>query len=85
MQIRGYKPLLSVYWGNTPGGDSILEMVAEKGSFELFQEIISQGVNLDPRDPVCYKALLRAASSGQTEVVSYFLQHCLDVNGTYRT
>lgn len=80
MQKSGFKPLRP----NLPGGDSILEMAAEGGSLELFQEI-SQGVTLDPSDPVCYKALLRAISHGQIRIVSYFLQHGFDVNGTYRT
>lgn len=32
-----------------------------------------------------YKALLRTTSQGRIEIVSYFLQHGFDVNGTYRT
>jgi ankyrin repeat protein len=67
------------------GGRRFVEIIVDRGTMDLFQEILSWGVTLDPRDPFCCKALLQATSRGQTEIVSLFLQHGFDVNGSYRT
>jgi ankyrin repeat protein len=85
MDIRGYHLMESPDWVISPGGDTILEMVAEKGSMDLFQKALSWGGPIEPGESVCNKALLRATSKGKIEIVSYFLQHGFDINGTYRT
>ncbi|GLI76882.1 hypothetical protein PoHVEF18_005160 [Penicillium ochrochloron] len=88
MDTCGYSPLGPLDWETSPaapGGNTILEMVAEKGTMVLFGDVLSWGVDLDPRNPACCRALLRATSNGQTEIVSYFLQHGFGVNDTYRT
>jgi ankyrin repeat protein len=85
MDTRGYHPMESPDWAITPGGDTILEMVAEKGSTDLFQKSVSWGGIIKPDNSACTRALLRATSKGKIEIVSHFLKHGFDVNGTYHT
>ncbi|GLI78064.1 hypothetical protein PoHVEF18_006363 [Penicillium ochrochloron] len=85
MDTRGYHPMESPDWAITPGGDTILEMVAEKGSTDLFQKTVSWGGIIKPNNSACTRALLRATSKGKIEIVSHFLKHGFDVNGTYHT
>lgn len=81
--VCSYRPRHTLLWRHTPGGDSLFEVVAEQGSIEMLQKVLSLGLELNPGDHLCYRALLRASSKGNTEIISYFLQHGFDANGTY--
>lgn len=70
-------------WYLNLAGCSVLEMVAGHGSFDTFREVIGSTAFSMAYCPD--RALLRATSKGSTEIVSYFLQHGCDVNGTYST